>query len=191
MKLLTLIPTIFLLFVLSALSIAFADPSPSPSGLPPIVASLQAQAGAAAVDGGAFLGSILQFVQSHGGLGMSLMIACVCLLAIASMKVTILDNLIWNKLGKLQILLPPALGIVVGLILVHLNGPLTLAAVCTYAASGMGSVYLHELLDAAKVIPGLGAGYVSLISAVEGALGGTPSVASQPSAAASDSLPKA
>lgn len=164
------------LFVFVALGAApinaLADASPSP--LPVIVATLQTQAAQTTVDTATFLGSIFSFVMTHGGLGMPVEIMCICLLLIASMKVTVLDKLIWNHLGAAQPLLPPLLGLVVGLIMVKLNGPISIAAIIAFLGSGAGAIAVHELLDSIKAFPGLGPVYVSVISTVEGYLGGVP-----------------
>lgn len=155
-----------------------SSPSPSPSASVsgvPLVASLQALAGQTTVDTGSFLSAVLQFILHHGGLGTPLTIACICLLVIASVKVSFLDSLLWDKLGYAQAFVAPVLGLVVGFIMLGVNGTtLTLAAVFTFLGSGAGAVGLHELLDAVKGIPGLGTAYVNIITAIENFLGGNP-----------------
>lgn len=160
--------------VVIPVAIAPSVPAVVASGLPVIVNTLQTQAAQATVDTDSFLGSILDFILHHGGLGTPLLIACICLILIASMKVTVLDSLFWDHLGRLQAFVAPVLGIIVGLIMVHMSGPITLAAIVTYAGSGAGAVVIHELLDALKGMPGLGTFYVNVIQFLEDRLGGNP-----------------
>lgn len=120
-----------------------------------------------------FLSQVLAFIKSFGGLSMVLKIAGIVTLIISTMKVSILNQLIWSKLGKLKAWLAPFLGLVAGVLMLSIdNHAITLAAVMAYVASGGGAIYLHELLDTIKGIPGLGQFYVSAIDSVEKMLGG-------------------
>lgn len=156
-----------LLFSLPALA---ADPSPLPSA----VTAAQTVASQTTVQAGDFATAVLQFVTTQGGIPWGLKIATIILLVIASMKVTALDNLFWDKLKTLQVYLAPVLGLVSGVLILAAQGNLSLAGVMAYLGAGAGAVLLHELLDGIKGIPGLGSGYVSVITAIEQALGGNP-----------------
>jgi hypothetical protein len=128
---------------------------------------------------------ITQFIGVfHSGLSSWALYAAIITLVIASMKVSFLDDLIWNRLGNFQIWFAPFLGLVGGLIVMKANGvPLTLGAVLAYVSAGAGAVFLHELLDLVKLIPGLGPVYVSIITVIESALGGNPVGVNTPVAA--------
>lgn len=121
---------------------------------------------AAPVSTADFLAQVIQFAQTAGGMTWMGKIAGGVMLLIASMKVTVLNNWIWSKLGSFQIWAAPALGLVAGI--VSLGSGLTLPAAIAYAFAGAGAVYLHELLDKVKMIPGLGATYVWIINLIEG-----------------------
>lgn len=100
-----------------------------------------------------FLAQVLQAVHSFGGLSTVGKIALVITLIIASMKVSILRQLIWSKLSPAQAWLAPALGLIAGLFDVANTGTVTAASVLAYVASGAGAIILHELLDSLKQIP--------------------------------------
>lgn len=130
-------------------------------------------ADASVITPGDFFTQVLAVVQSFGGLSTLLKISGVVTLVIASMKVSFLNQLIWSKLGAAQVYLAPVLGLVAGIIVLKANGSaLTAASVFAFMSAGAGSVFLHEILDTIKAIPGLGAVYVSLIGLIESALGG-------------------
>lgn len=117
-----------------------------------------------------FVTQVANFVQSMGGMTTMLKISGIILLVIASMKVTFLNTLIWAKLGNYQIWVAPALGLAAGIL--SLGSGLTLPAAFAYASAGGGAVYIHEILDLVKAIPGIGSIYVSVINFVEGMFGG-------------------
>lgn len=166
------------LAVMPVLSLADPSPSPSPSASSyPVVVQIQGVANQAAVSNQDFLSSVLASVKSFGGLPWVARIACIVLLIIAAMKVSVLDGLIFNKLGAFKAWAAPILGLAAGLLVLGLGGHITLAGLFAYLGSGSGALLLHELLDTVKAIPGLGSVYVSLIATIENALGGTPSPA--------------
>lgn len=124
---------------------------------------------------GDFVTQVAAFVQSMGGMITMLKISGIILLLIASMKVTVINQFLWSKLGNGQIWVAPGLGLIAGVL--SLGTSLTFPAAFAYLTAGAGAVYLHEVLDLVKQIPGIGPIYVSIINAVEGLLGGP---ASQP-----------
>lgn len=125
-----------------------------------------------------FFASVLAAIQSLGGLPWIGKIALIITLLVSSMKVTVLDDLVWNRLGKFQAWLAPILGLVAGILTLGAGGQISLAGIFAYISAGAGALLLHELLDTVKAIPGLGPLWISLIGVVEGALGGNPVSAS-------------
>lgn len=119
-----------------------------------------------------FLSQVLQVIKNFGGLTTVLKISSVILLIIASMKVSIINQLLWSKLGKAQVWVAPLLGLIAGLLDLNNAGTVTLASVVAYVGSGAGAILLHELLDSLKAIPGLGSTYVSIIDFLKGLLKG-------------------
>lgn len=111
-----------------------------------------------------FLSQVLQAIQGFGGLSTVAKISTIILLIVASMKVTILNQYIWSKLGEAKAWVAPLLGLIAGVLGIGAGGqPITLASVFAYVAAGGGAVILHELLDSLKAIPGIGPIYVAII----------------------------
>lgn len=155
------------IFVLSAFVVAsvFAIPALADAG--------------AALSPQDFAAQVMQSVQGFGGLPWVAKIAVIVTLIIASMKVSVLDDMVWNRLGKFQAWFAPILGLLGGILSLTLNGgQITLPRAFAYMSAGAGAVILHELLDTVKALPGIGAIWVQLIGVVEGALGGNPQSAS-------------
>lgn len=120
-----------------------------------------------------FLAQVIQVVQQFGGLPMMLKIASVIMLIIASMKVSYINSMVWAKLGAAQVYVAPVLGLIAGILGLGSGGvPVSAALVFAYVSAGAGAVFLHEILDSVKAIPGIGPIYVTLIDLIEGALGG-------------------
>lgn len=164
--------------MLAVFSFSLAMPvfaqTPSPSATPNAVSALaDSVQSSQAINSDSFVGDVMSVIdQWKGGIPLGLKIACVVLLLIASMKVSFIAPL-WNKLGNFQAFMAPLLGLILGLTLLGSGGPITIAAIFAYLASGAGAIALHELLDAIKAIPGIGTAYVAIINVIEGALGGS------------------
>ncbi|MFI5342861.1 MAG: hypothetical protein ACHQUC_01435 [Chlamydiales bacterium] len=125
------------------------------------------------VDPSAFLQQLTDAFKSFGGLTGVAKIALIITLLVSSMKVTILNQLIWSKLGAAQTWLAPVLGLVGGILGIGSGGaPITLASVLVFLSAGVGAVAFHELLDSLKAIPGIGSVVVSIINVIESVLGG-------------------
>lgn len=127
-----------------------------------------------------FFTQLTTFIAQWGGLSSMAKVAGGCLLLIALLKTSFLSN-VWQKVPALiQTLTAPILGILAGLI--AQGGTMTWATASAYALSGAGAVFLHEILDGVKTIPGLGAIYVTIITLAEGLLGGAsvPPASSSP-----------
>lgn len=119
-----------------------------------------------------FLTQFLNTVKGFGGLTWAAKVSSIIMLLVASMKVSVLNDLIWKKFGEKQVWVAPLLGLVGGLLVLGFDpgSKLTLAGVLAYVTAGAGAVYLHEILDLVKAIPGLGSAYVALITLIENSL---------------------
>lgn len=115
-----------------------------------------------------FLAQILQAVAGFGGLSWMGKVSAICLLIVASMKVSFLQPL-WAKLPPIvQTLAAPMIALIGGLLGSAVGGQsLTLASALAYVGAGGGAVILHELLDGVKTIPGIGAVMVAIINIIE------------------------
>ena len=140
----------------------------------PYCYSIPAVAFAQALAPADFAAQVLTAVSAMGGLSTLAKISAVIVLIVASMKVTVLNQMIWSKLpATLQTLTAPILGLIAGII--SQGSSLTLSSALAYVSAGAGALAMHELLDAVKGLPGLGPIYVTAITFVEGFL--NPSVA--------------
>lgn len=115
-----------------------------------------------------FFVQVMQSAQGFGVLPWWLKVATLVNLAIASMKVGLINQKLWQKLGPMQTWLAPLLGLVAGL--ATQGDHMTLKVALTWCSAGAGAIILHELLDSIKGWPGLGTAYVSLINVIEGCL---------------------
>jgi len=120
-----------------------------------------------------FFARVLDVGGQLGGMSQLGKVSAIILLIVASMKVTFLNELIWQKLGEAKVWVAPALGLIGGILGLGAGDvPLDAARVFAYITAGVGAVALHELLDSVKAIPGIGSVYVNLISIVQSWLGG-------------------
>jgi hypothetical protein len=97
---------------------------------------------------GDFVTDVINAVKSFGGLSWALKISTVCMLIVASMKVELLSQYFWDKLGAAKTWVAPVLGLIGGLLTMN---PITFAGALAYATAGLGANFLYELLDLAKV----------------------------------------
>lgn len=134
--------------------------------------ALGALAADSPVDPANFLGQVIDFAKSFGGLSSFAKLSGFLLLLVASMKVSFLNDLIWSKLGALQTWLAPLIALGTGIFQMVSAGNFSLAGLMAYLAAGVGAVALHELLDTVKAVPGVGSFWVALINVIENALGG-------------------
>lgn len=114
-----------------------------------------------------WLGQLLGVVKSFmtGGASWQVKVAALIMLIVSSMKVTVLNQWFWSKLGRFQIWLAPALGLVGGVVNALQGGKWT--DVWQYVAAGGGAVFLYELLDLIKIIPGIGSIWITIINLIE------------------------
>jgi hypothetical protein len=117
-----------------------------------------------------FLAQILDTVVSFGGLPWTLKVAAIITLLIGSLKVSAARPL-WDRLGAFKAFASPVLALALGIITLG-AGPesVTLKGVSAYLFAGAGAIILHELLDAVKSLPGVGAAYVGAINLIQGFL---------------------
>lgn len=122
-----------------------------------------------------FLSDVMNVIKSfQGGIGTAVKVSAIIALIISSMKVSFLSPL-WDKLGSAKVYVAPVLGLVAGLLGFLGPAQITWASLIAYIMTGGGAVFLHEILDSIKSIPGLGGWYLTVISIIEGALGGAKS----------------
>ncbi len=117
-----------------------------------------------------FFQAVMDFIKNFGGMSAMLKVSGAILLIVASMKVSFLKPL-YDKLGAFKSWLAPILGLIAGTVGIGFSGPVSLASIFAYVTAGAGAVFIHEILDTVKAIPGLGAIYVSAINFIEGLLG--------------------
>lgn len=117
-----------------------------------------------------FLGEVLDVIEGFGGVSTVLQISIIIMLIISSMKVSLLRDLIWDRIGALKAWIPPLLGLVAGLLGLYGEGDLTLASALAYMSAGAGAIILHELLNTVKAVPGIGPVYVQIIDLIQLAL---------------------
>lgn len=135
-------------------AIAFAqDPVPAP---------------AETIEG--FFAQTLTFIKQFGGLPWVLKIAGFAAILLSTLKISVLREFTWDKLGNAKVWAAPVLGLVFGIASLGTN--ITLASALAYISAGAGAIILHELLDSVKAIPGLGSVWVSIIDVIKSLLGG-------------------
>ena len=138
-----------------------------------ILLPMLALAQASEIQAADFLAQVLEAVKGFGGLSWVAKVASIVMLLLASMKVSFLNKMLWSKLGKYQAAAAPLLGLAGGLLSAGMAGKLpSLAEAMAYLGAGAGAIILHEILDMVKVIPGIGAMWVSAINVIESVLGG-------------------
>lgn len=169
-----LLATALFLFAFVALHLVNSAFAASPVPLPSSVAAVGSAGGAQAVSNADLIQAVGDTIHAWGGLVWQLKIAALVMLLIASMKVTVMDKYVWDKLGAVQPFAAPILGLIVGFLSLAASHALSLVGLLAYLSAGAGAILLHELLDGVKAWPGIGPAYVAAISAIEGALGGNP-----------------
>jgi hypothetical protein len=100
-----------------------------------------------------------------GNITWQVKVAAVIALIISSMNVTVLNQWFWQKLGNFQIWLAPALGLLAGLVNAMAGG--SWSSILAYIVAGGGAVFIHEILELVKLIPGIGPTYIAIIDLIE------------------------
>lgn len=117
-----------------------------------------------------FIAQVCETVRSLGGMPAMFQISAVLMLLVSSMKVSFLNQLIWNRLGAAKAWIAPLLALVIGVLRLG-PGELTLAGVTTYLLAGTGAVFLHEFVDSFKQVPWAGRIYQAAIDRLSKLLG--------------------
>lgn len=148
------------LLMLGAFTVSAFAQAPSPTPLDP----------------GTFISQSVSAFANFGSLAWGAKIAIILTIVVSSMKVSFLDDLIWNKLGPaLQVWVAPILGLILGILSPLVSGTaFSWSTLFAYMGAGAGAIVLHQLLDSLKSIKTIGPLWVGLISALEGILGGNP-----------------
>lgn len=120
-----------------------------------------------------FFVQIIQAVQKIGGLSTLGIISLVITLLVSSLKVSFMNDLLWSKLGDLKFWVAPLLAAVGGFLQqIATTGGFTWAALFVFLTAGTGAVFVHEILDLIKKIPGIGPMYIMIINLIQATLGG-------------------
>lgn len=117
-----------------------------------------------------FFSQTLTFIKQFGGLPWVLKIAGIAAILISTLKISVLREFTWDKLGNAKVWAAPVLGLVFGI--ASQGTGLTLASALAYISAGAGAIILHELLDSIKAVPGIGSVWVSIINVIQSLLGG-------------------
>lgn len=102
-------------------------------------------------------------IQAFPSLPAAGKISGIILLLISLIKSSLVAPL-WEKLGSWKVVIAPALGLVAGVLAIH---PLSFASLWQGLLGGVLAMGLHQLLDAIKVIPGIGPVYLKVIDVLE------------------------
>lgn len=123
-----------------------------------------------------FVMQLVYAIRDMGGAGTLAQVAVIVTLLVSSMKVTVLNQLVWQRLGPFKVLAAPLFALVAGVVGLGAQGaPPSLARVVAYLSAGAGAIVLHQLLDALKAVPGLGPWYANALEVVSRTLGATES----------------
>jgi hypothetical protein len=110
-----------------------------------------------------FISQLINSLNNFGGASSLVKASIVITLIISSMKVSFLNSLIWAKLGWLKVFTAPTFGLIGGLLTIKSQSVSTYDIII-YLISGGGAVFLHEILDSAKEIKGIGPVYLNIIN---------------------------
>lgn len=115
-----------------------------------------------------FAAQVLGAISSFGGLPWVGKIALIVTVVLSSIKVLPIRTLIWDKLGNAKAFAAPVLGLILGVLTLAQGGQLSFAGVMAYVSAGAGAIILHELVDALKAAPWVGAGIKGWLSILDG-----------------------
>lgn len=122
--------------------------------------------------GESVLGQLFSTIGNLKGLKWQLALAGFVTVAVSALKVSAWRPL-WDKLGWFKAFLAPILSLAVVYLTAWASGNLGGSTAWLALTTGVGSVALHELLDAVKGIPGVGKVPLMLTDLVAMLLGGT------------------
>ena len=117
------------------------------------------------------LGSVFQqvadLIAQWGGFSWYLKIAGVITVILSAVKTSFLKPY-WDKLGDFKAYAGPILGLAAGILSLGISDePISWAGIAAYIGAGAGAVFLHEILDTLKAIPGIGSMWVSIIDLIK------------------------
>lgn len=108
-------------------------------------------------------------IKALGGTTWVAKVAAITAIITGSMKVTLLKELIWNKLKGFQILVAPTLAMIGGVVSLWASGATpTWSQISAYMLAGFGAVLLKDLLENLKQMPGIGDGVKKAIDSIVG-----------------------
>ena len=115
-----------------------------------------------------FLAQVFEAVKGFGGLPWAGKVISICGILVASMKVSMLRDLVWNKLGAAKVLAAPVLAMVGGAMSLWVAGVApTKAQIMAYFLAGAGAILVKNVLDGVKQLPAIGEAYVKWIEMIE------------------------
>jgi len=118
-----------------------------------------------------FLVQVFEAVKAFGGLPWAGKVMSICAILVASMKVSMLRDLVWNKLGGFKVLAAPIFAMIGGSMSLWLeNAAPTKAQLMAYFLAGAGAILIKNVLDGVKQLPAIGEAYVKWIEIIESAL---------------------
>jgi hypothetical protein len=118
-----------------------------------------------------FLSQIFDAVKTLGGLPWAGKVIILCNLLVASMRVTLLRTLLWDKIGWAKFLVAPGLALLGGLVGHFTSGvAISWQNGLAYFMAGAGAILLHEMLDGLKKMPKLGPFLLGILSFIDGLL---------------------
>ena len=172
-------------------------PSPTLSTVASIVTAVNPTAPLVPVSsttiGSDFLTQVFHYITGFGGLTFVLKISGLVALIIASMKVSFMAP-VWAKLGYFKVLATPLLSLIIGVCVLFSGSSFSYAALGSYLFAGGGAVFIHEILDCLKAIPGISPHYLNMIALATRLLGGPdplPPDAAIPAGMGTPSVPSA
>lgn len=125
------------------------------------------------MDIGTFLTKAFSVVSDFGTLSPHLKLAAVLTISISAWKVSAFQPL-WKKLGSWQVIVSPALSVILGIVnALFSTGTISLNVIMNALVVGFGSVAFHEFMDALKTIPGIAPFWQNVINFISGLLGGS------------------
>jgi len=116
-----------------------------------------------------FLNQAMEALKSFGGLLFPAKVAVIITLLISSMKVSFLKPH-WDKLGENKPFAAPILSLLAGVLFMLVQKPFSWAGLSVWLMSGLGSVALHDILDALKSKPGIKPIYAKIADIFQGLL---------------------
>lgn len=169
-KLIATVLSVALMLLVIAPTLALAQDAPA---VAPAVEAAQAVAPVADVGLEVMFQQAAKAVTDWKTLGWQLGLAALITLLISSMKNSLLRGLIWDKVPNwLKMFVAPLLSIIAFALM--MGKGFTSATLAAALTTGVGSQYLHEMLDALKTAPFVGDKWSWLVDAIGSMLKAPP-----------------